>query len=944
MLQFNNKEAIKSFRKDFSLGIKYIRENSYHEENQLENRIIQFLFENKQDLNKNQIAQYIFENQEKLDKEYLIRCFERFDHSNEILEPFIERQIGATSQNTISQDKVSAIEGLSYNEVAYRQSDNGNNVSEIDKILEMFAPQSIPEQEPLYSFIEQYARPDIVDTAVPRPEPGVLVFQGGGAKGVCYPGAIEALQEADYLSRAYAVCGASAGAITAALLALGYDAEQFRLLSEEMNFNDFKDTNGSRLPEKLQFVKALANYNCWTGDNFLNWILARVESILGDPFATFADLERAKATDPALKSLIVLATSAQGAVVAQEFSYEQTPDVCIASAVRASMAFPAGWAPHKILKKIGGKVVEGEKYYADGGMFENLPIGYADKDSLVFMNDEEVDPYSQRWHAGIRYDRRNKRVENERASPNPHTMGFTFANHADNSWGAAPDSKHNLLMSLSPVLEEPAGERRNALLLILKAMFAKKKVRQDCKVLMQLYQGKIVQIDTELGTFDTNATKEQQRAAAAGAKRETERAIRTRNKVDITYEGRTNIDIPTKDNLWKFLWELDIELNRYKNKNTNYEDMASLPNNIKVRFLCRQIKKVVEVHGKSALKDAMNVFKSRKIDYQVMLNKSKIKRQNTIESHQVARDLCKRMHQYNQQPDKANYQRVVLCLNALLSRFVSIMNVDIGHGKNAIEYACSLGNNEILNLIFDTYSKVHKLRAEHKEDMLSLGSFIKENSCKLLTSVLKSNEIRLNVKLDCIQNLIARGADIMRPDQHGQTFIHKIFRCDNLTANEKTTLLKKLLKTNISKERFKPSNHTLFQDMILYCILFKDTMLFDALLLEENKDLLTLILDRDLINDELLSHNSPFKQKLQQLNVKENEYFLSRLKLFKIHFDDFELINDWVDLHQSSETLMTPLYNAHGMPNQKRGQIDLIQDMLMYETILLESPTKQFKP
>ena len=51
-----------------------------------------------------------------------------------------------------------------------------------------------------------------------------LVFKGGGAKGAIYPGAIRALEEAGIMPYIKRFAGASAGAVTAALLAIGLDA------------------------------------------------------------------------------------------------------------------------------------------------------------------------------------------------------------------------------------------------------------------------------------------------------------------------------------------------------------------------------------------------------------------------------------------------------------------------------------------------------------------------------------------------------------------------------------------------------------------------------------------------------------------------------------------------------------------------------------------------
>jgi NTE family protein len=58
-----------------------------------------------------------------------------------------------------------------------------------------------------------------------------LVFEGGGAKGIVFVGAMQAFEERHLTPRR--LVGTSAGAITAALLAAGYDAERMRKALEE---------------------------------------------------------------------------------------------------------------------------------------------------------------------------------------------------------------------------------------------------------------------------------------------------------------------------------------------------------------------------------------------------------------------------------------------------------------------------------------------------------------------------------------------------------------------------------------------------------------------------------------------------------------------------------------------------------------------------------------
>ncbi|MCF5506443.1 MAG: type III secretion system effector protein exou [Pseudomonas lactis] len=74
-----------------------------------------------------------------------------------------------------------------------------------------------------------------VEVVVSPPPPAHLVLSGGGAKGIAFPGMVQALEEADKLKGVKVVSGSSAGAICAALLASGMDAKAFTQLSNNLD-------------------------------------------------------------------------------------------------------------------------------------------------------------------------------------------------------------------------------------------------------------------------------------------------------------------------------------------------------------------------------------------------------------------------------------------------------------------------------------------------------------------------------------------------------------------------------------------------------------------------------------------------------------------------------------------------------------------------------------
>lgn len=185
-----------------------------------------------------------------------------------------------------------------------------------------------------------------------------LVFEGGGVKGVAYVGALEALAEAGVLAQVRAVAGTSAGAITAALVALGQTPAQLRATMLDLDFAKFED-GGLEGPWRV-----VEHFGWYRGDAFKQWMEAIVKDRLGSADATFADLAEHGGPD-----LHVVATELSNQLP-QIFSNTSTPDVAIADAVRMSMSIPLFFAA----------VQTDGRTYVDGGVVWNYPIEIFDAD------------------------------------------------------------------------------------------------------------------------------------------------------------------------------------------------------------------------------------------------------------------------------------------------------------------------------------------------------------------------------------------------------------------------------------------------------------------------------------------------------------------------------------------------------------------------------------
>lgn len=74
-----------------------------------------------------------------------------------------------------------------------------------------------------------------VEVVVSPPPPSHLVLSGGGAKGIAFPGVVQALEDGKSLQGIKVISGSSAGAISATLLASGMGAKAFGELSSSLD-------------------------------------------------------------------------------------------------------------------------------------------------------------------------------------------------------------------------------------------------------------------------------------------------------------------------------------------------------------------------------------------------------------------------------------------------------------------------------------------------------------------------------------------------------------------------------------------------------------------------------------------------------------------------------------------------------------------------------------
>jgi ankyrin repeat protein/predicted acylesterase/phospholipase RssA len=299
------------------------------------------------------------------------------------------------------------------------------------------------------------------------------VFQGGGVKGIGFCGALQKLSKEHILnlSELRIVAGTSAGAITALLLAIGYDINELGNIINDLNFYDLLESNlrseffeikkkiserngfesflgknvfglinkiksgtidsdyikslltsfmSSKMPtdfihnvtkklgihdgefnklqEEINVLKARSlpfinhfklNRGIFSGEilrrKFLEWITRKQL----DRNLTFQMLHELSLSNNKYKDLYVAVYNVNKRYT-EILSYETTPDVIVADAVRCSMSIQIFFEPHNLYVNKNGIRLKLDKDYSyfDGGSLNNYILGMFDKMRYVYLDQD----------------------------------------------------------------------------------------------------------------------------------------------------------------------------------------------------------------------------------------------------------------------------------------------------------------------------------------------------------------------------------------------------------------------------------------------------------------------------------------------------------------------------------------------------------------------------
>jgi NTE family protein len=206
-------------------------------------------------------------------------------------------------------------------------------------------------------------------------------MEGGGIRGIAYGGALRELESAGVLAGIERVGGTSAGAIQAALLAVGYSPSE---IIEVLNNTPVQRLNDGRYLFFGGSHRLVKQYGWYRGNQlaaYLNDLVARKTQ---RPNLTLGELHTLAQQQPGhFRDLYTTGTNLTTQRT-QVFSYETNPTMRVADAVRISMSIPLYF--RAVLLDAQGNVVPGKpapgqpvQVLVDGGLLANYPIDLFDQ-------------------------------------------------------------------------------------------------------------------------------------------------------------------------------------------------------------------------------------------------------------------------------------------------------------------------------------------------------------------------------------------------------------------------------------------------------------------------------------------------------------------------------------------------------------------------------------
>ncbi|GAB3638534.1 hypothetical protein GCM10027422_41240 [Hymenobacter arcticus] len=203
-----------------------------------------------------------------------------------------------------------------------------------------------------------------------------LIMKGGGIRGIAYGGALQELERQGVLASITRVGGTSAGAIQAALLAVGYAPAA---ITDIINRTPVQRLNDGRFIFIGGGSRLLRQFGWYRGNQLATYLCELVGRQTQRPNLTLAELHALALAQPGhYRDLYTTGTNLTRQCT-QVFSYETHPTMRVADAVRISMSIPLYF--RAVLLDADNQVIQGKpkagqpvQVLVDGGLLANYPL------------------------------------------------------------------------------------------------------------------------------------------------------------------------------------------------------------------------------------------------------------------------------------------------------------------------------------------------------------------------------------------------------------------------------------------------------------------------------------------------------------------------------------------------------------------------------------------
>lgn len=218
----------------------------------------------------------------------------------------------------------------------------------MEKLVELDLLEFLPHIIPDVKVDPKFDIP-VYDKKKDRKKKTVLVFSGGGIKGVAHIGVLKGLDELGYLNNFDTFAGASVGSLILALYLVGYTPDELKEFILKFDLGRMKSIN---------IFGILESFGLDSGKKF-QYVLERLISAKNvDPNITLKELHEK------VGKTFYFTTVCLNTHTVEYLSHEKYPDLPLITALRMTSAIPWFYTPVQYKGRL----------YVDGGCIDNYPI------------------------------------------------------------------------------------------------------------------------------------------------------------------------------------------------------------------------------------------------------------------------------------------------------------------------------------------------------------------------------------------------------------------------------------------------------------------------------------------------------------------------------------------------------------------------------------------